>query len=127
MNTLMNANPFIGRTATTPRPTEATYRGTEASFRLDCERWDAAKTQADDNAQRRADHIAGIEAKREEVRVALTAEAETRFTDELRGKYFAADPGATEAEFQVDLPLIRRQHRIKAALAGPAPATVSRF
>jgi len=127
MTTHSNANPFIGRTATTPRPTGETYRGTDASFRLDCERWDMAKAQADDNAQRRADHIAGIEAKREEVRAALTAEAETRFTGELRGKYFAADPGATEAEFQADLPDIRRQHRITAALAEPTPTTSIRF
>ncbi|MDP9473329.1 MAG: hypothetical protein M3Q71_22145 [Chloroflexota bacterium] len=43
--------------------------------------------------------------------------ADKRFVADLRRRYLASDPRATEADFQRDLPELRKQRRI-AAVAG---------
>ena len=44
------------------------------------------------------------------------ADDEATFVERLRRTYLGADPSASEADFQRDLPDIRRQHRIAAVL-----------
>ncbi len=48
---------------------------------------------------------------------ARAASADKRFVADLRRRYLASDPRATEADFQRDLPELRKQRRI-AAVAG---------
>ena len=91
-------NPFIGRTATTPRPEPATYKGSHEDLLRDQSRWDAALSQADDNAQRRAAWIAGVEAGREQRRQADQERREAERLAPAKAAFLAA--GGTEAEWE---------------------------
>ncbi len=117
-----NTNNYIGKTATTPRPSPETYKGPHEAMARDQERWDFAKSWDDDNVQLKAARLAEVDARREQTLAELRAEREAEFVERLRRNYFASDPGATEAEFARDLPDIRRKHRIDAALEPPVAA-----
>jgi len=75
-----NANQFIGKTARTPRPSPEAHKGTHEMLVRDQQRWDQAKAWDADNQQRRADHIAEVDAKREQRR---QADQERRIADQL--------------------------------------------
>jgi len=68
----------------------------------------AAARRAEEKRQAQAAAAAKQEAER--------AERDERFVAELRERYMAADPGATEADFAQALPEIRRKHRIDVTL-----------
>jgi len=94
----LNANQFIGRTARTPRPSSATYKGSHDAMVRDQAKWDVAQKWDADNQQRRAAHIAGVDGRREQRR---QADQERRIADQLapaREAYLAN--GGTEAGWQ---------------------------
>jgi len=94
----LNSNQFIGKTATTPRPSPEAHKGTHEMLVRDQQRWDAAKAWDADNQQRRADHIAGVDAKREQRR---QADQERRIADQLApAKAAFLANGGTEAAWQ---------------------------
>jgi hypothetical protein len=104
-----------------PRPTrdDPAYRALgEAGVRDLQAQWDAVENWMQYQDKVKATRLAEQEAEREAERQQLASEQEASFVDGLRQKYFAADPSVTEAEFLEDLPKIRRQHRIAAALSG---------
>ncbi len=126
MSTTMTAtdvagNPYIGKTRAIARPTNETHRPGPRLDQLQA-RWDQAEDRAAENDRLRAEHLKKVDADRKAKADAGRKSVEDQFVDGLRKKYLAADPSATEAEFQEDLPKLRRQHRIDAALASDAAA-----
>lgn len=110
-------NRFTGKTATTPRPTADTNPGRDAALLAkDQEQWDEADAWAKMNARLRTERLAKRDAERDAQREARRREEDVRFVDGLKARYLAADPLATEGDFARDLPEMRRQHRIAAAL-----------
>ena len=110
-------------TATRPRPKAGDFPPglLAANQRI----WDAdeAKRQEREALARpiREKRAAEAEAKRKAAdarRAALVAAEDAKLVDALRRRYLASDPTATEAQFQADLPELRRQHRLNAALRG---------
>lgn len=117
----------------------ATYARPEASWwtspiRLDYaqQEWDAAEVQR----QKHVAVVEGIRARREaqkaEQRAVQEAAAQERrerldvpIVAELRSAYLAADPTATEEQFQAVLPELREERRRRAALAGNDAARVA--
>lgn len=120
-----NQNRFLGKTDRTPRPAHDPAKdgpfgpdGRE-SLRHDQQQWDAARAWDQDEKQRRANYLAGLETKRKAEDQARHDADEARAVDAIRTRYFRADRLATEADFQRDLPEIRRQQRIAAAMQQP--------
>jgi len=66
----------------------------------------------------RAQEERRIEAKLAAEQTERRRVADEVFVNEFRRRYLASDPTASEADFAADLPEIRRQHRIAAALVG---------
>ncbi len=58
------------------------------------------------------------EQKRAEAEAARVAEADRRFVAGLRQRYLASDPKATQADFERDLPELRKLHRLNAVANG---------
>ena len=113
-------NSFTGKTERLARPdrTDPIYQHLdEATLRRKQSQWDAAEAWRQANDDLKAQRFAAVDAKRAADAAERTTAADARFVAELRGKYLAADPTATAADFQRDLPEIRRQHRIAAATA----------
>lgn len=68
------------------------------------------------------EEAARAEEERKAADAAARAEAaDKRFVSELKRRYMAADPKATEVDFLRDLPELRKQHRM-AAVAGATTA-----
>jgi hypothetical protein len=112
-------NPFLGRTGTVPRPSRETepHQYPEHLARRQ-QWWDDAKERAAENDKIRADRLKTLDDERAARQAEADKAEEDRFVDGLRQKYLAADPAATEADFQKGLPEIRRQQRIRAAVEG---------
>lgn len=118
-----NANPFLGKTGFTPRPTHdgAFRNGGQDELKRDQRLWDQAKEWAAANERSHAAYLADLQAKKDAETKQRRDADEARATDELRTRYFRADRLATEEDFQRDLPEIRRQARIQAVLAESDP------
>ncbi len=68
------------------------------------------------------EEAASAEAEKKAADAAARAEAaDKRFVADLRRRYLASDPKATERDFERDLPELRKQHRM-AAVAGTSTA-----
>jgi len=114
-------NQYLGKTGTTPRPTTATHPGGDGSRLATAQAaWDMAKGWADGNERLRLERLARVDAAQEEKRAARRRRDDDIFIGDLKDRYLAADPLATDADFDRDLPEIRRQHRLAAALRGEA-------
>jgi len=112
-------NAYLGKTSHTPRPTAATHPGAAGSRLARAqEAWDLADAWAKENEQLRLERLARLDADQEARREGRRQAAAARFVGDLRAKYMSADLAASEGDFQADLPEIRRQHRIAAALKG---------
>src|SRR5687768_14916872 len=94
-------NPYLGRTATVPRPsqkTEPTWPPNLLARRQ--EDWDAADDWRKENDRLRERRQAK-EREAEEARQTARLKAEDeRFVGALRARYLASDPTATEEQFQ---------------------------
>jgi len=121
----INRNPFVGRTATTPRPSPETYRGPESALTREQAQWDFAQKWDQDNQQRRRDHIAGVDARRAQRR---RADQERRIADQLApAKAAFLANGGTEAAWQSqkDSIAVEIAHRAAvAAVTEPDPEVV---
>lgn len=106
---LLKDNQFLGQTERVERPSadQPRYQGHGAkNLERDIERWDAAKTMVDHNAQLRANRIAKEQAakdterqQREEVDSAKRTAARAALEAELRTT-FMGNPAATEADWE---------------------------
>jgi hypothetical protein len=127
--TIMASNFFVGKTASLPRPTADSPRpaGFGGTVEEGQKLWDQAERQRAENERLRDERIAGIEADRAAANQRRRDDQDAAFVDHLRRAYLAADPAATEADFQRDLAEIRRQHRIAAANGSAVPAETDRL
>ncbi len=73
------------------------------------------------NRKIRDARLQALDDKKAAERAERLATEDASFIDTLRRRYLAADPTATEESFIADLPEIRRQARIAAAVTGPSP------
>jgi ABC-type nitrate/sulfonate/bicarbonate transport system substrate-binding protein len=120
---LVAGNRYLGKTrggpGGMPRPTAAdrkyAYRDGAELLRQDQQAWDHAEAWAAENDRLRDERLAKVEADRAAKQGEVAARQDDAFVSALRRTYLAADPLATEADFQRDLPEIRRLHRIAAA------------
>ena len=113
------ANPFLGQTRRQARPDRDQERFSvygDAQLREQQTQWDFAENWAKEDDKLRDERLAKQEAEREAARRQGAADDEAAFIAPLRRTYLGADPSASEADFQRDLPEIRRQHRIAAVL-----------
>jgi len=113
-------NEFLGQTGRLPRPSRETHGGKPELLAAAQQRWDAAADWARENEKLRAERLARLDAERVARQTDREQQEDERFVAGLREKYMSADGTATAAEFAEDLPAIRREHRIKAALSGGA-------
>jgi len=115
--TIVN-NRFVGKTRQMPRPTrEANPYQDDAWLREAQKEWDAAEDWAKQNVQRRADHIAAVEAARQ-ARQEADAAAELAALKERHRTAYLAQPGATESGFEAAWPRMLEEHRIDEATHG---------
>jgi len=114
----LKANEYLGQTGRLPRPSRETHGGKPEPLAAAQKRWDDAEGWSQQNEQLRLARLARLDADRVARREARQQAADERFVGDLKAKYLAADPSATPEAFQADLPEIKRQHRIKAALSG---------
>jgi len=110
-------NEYLGRTGTTPRPTAATHPGADGARLAGAQAaWDLADAWAKVNEKLRRERLAKLDGQRNAAVESRRRQEDERFTAELRAEYLSVDPTATDADFQRDLPELRRQHRPAAAL-----------
>jgi len=112
----VRANEFLGQTGRLPRPSRETHGGKPELLAAAQQRWDDAEGWSQQNEQLRLARLARLDADRVAKREARQQAADERFVGDLKARYLAADPTATPQEFERDLPEIRRQHRLAAAL-----------
>jgi len=97
----IDKNPYLGRTATTPRPaaTDTGAAGFPDTLARHQQLWDEAKAWADGNAKTRADRLAKIDADREAeaTRRQQAARADLEATVKQR---FMAQRGATVNDWE---------------------------
>ena len=96
--------------------------------REDREAGAAAEQQRRDeeNAKLRAARLQAIDDRKAAERAERLAADDQAFVADLRRGYLASDPMATEESFVADLPEIRRQARIAAAVNGPNDGELAR-
>jgi len=112
----VRANEYLGLTGRLPRPSRETHGGKPELLAAAQKRWDDAEDWSQQNEQLRLARLARLDADRVARQTDREKQEDERFVGGLRTKYLAADPTATDADFQRDLPEIRRQHRLAAAL-----------
>jgi len=112
----IKGNEFLGLTGRLPRPSRETHGGKPELLAAAQKRWDAAAGWAEQNDRLRRERLAKLDADQEARREARRRRDDDRFVAGWKAKYLAADPAATDADFARDLPELRRQHRLAAAL-----------
>ena len=123
----INTNRYLGKTRSEPRPSRETHpRAPDDWLRAAQRAWDAAEAWAKGNDRLRDERLTRLDEEREQKRAEAHRRDEDAFVATLRTRYLAADPSATEADFQADLPEIRRRHRIDQALRTEAPDAAAR-
>jgi len=98
-------NPYLGKTATEPRPTAETWRGGNLEGRQAA--WDAADAWRQDNDRLRAAHLAKVDAKEQADRDRAAAADDARalakqaaLAADLRSRFLAA--GGTAAQWEAE-------------------------
>ena len=118
-------------TAKRPRPKAGDFPPglLEANQRI----WDADEAKRQEREalarpirERRAAEAASKREAEAARRAELVAAEDAKLVAELRRRYLGSDPTATEAQFQADLPELRRQHRLNAALGGASADEAAR-
>ncbi len=116
----IKGNEYLGQTGRLPRPSRETHGGKPELLAAAQKRWDDAEGWSQQNEQLRLARLARLDADRVARQTDREKQEDERFVGDLRARYLAADPSATAEDFAADLPEIKRQHRIKAALSGGA-------
>jgi hypothetical protein len=118
----INKNAYIGRTATTPRPS-ATDPGMAAfpdTLARHQQHWDTAKRWDDENAQARVDRAARVEADRQAEAERRQVNARADLEAKLR-REFLLNPAATVTDWEAV-----KDHRIREALLAGNPVEVEK-